>query len=64
VVPPALVEVTARGLEADFLALPGGHWGLVEGSLDPWMSELHRWIIRRIGSSILLLRGDEDLRDE
>lgn len=64
VVSPALVEITARGVEADFRALPGGHWGLVGEGLDPWMTELHRWIIRRAGESILLLRGDEDLRDE
>jgi pimeloyl-ACP methyl ester carboxylesterase len=64
VVSPALVEITARGVEADFRALPGGHWGLIEEGLDPWMTELHRWIIRRAGASILLLRGDEDLRDE
>jgi len=64
VVSPALVEVTARGVEADYRSLPGGHWALLEEGLDPWMSELHRWIIRRIGGSILLLRGDEDLRDE
>jgi pimeloyl-ACP methyl ester carboxylesterase len=64
VVSPALVEITARGVEADFRALPGGHWGLLEEGLDPWMTELHRWIIRRDGGSILLLRGDEDLRGE
>jgi pimeloyl-ACP methyl ester carboxylesterase len=63
-VPAALVEVTARGIEADYRSLPGGHWALLEEGLDAWMSELHRWIIRRIGGSILLLRGDEDLRDE
>jgi pimeloyl-ACP methyl ester carboxylesterase len=64
VVSPALVEITARGVEADFRALPGGHWGLIEEGLDPWMTEIHRWMIRRSGASILLLRGDEDLLDE
>lgn len=60
----ASIEITARGVAADFRALPGGHWALLEEGIDPWISELHRWIIRRVGGSLLLLRGDEDLRDE
>jgi hypothetical protein len=64
VVAPALIEVTARGIEADFERLPGGHWPMLGERIDAWMTSLHRWIIRRVGASILLLRGDEDLREE
>jgi hypothetical protein len=64
VVAPALIEVTARGIEADFERLPGGHWPMAAERIDAWMTSLHRWIIRRAGASILLLRGDEDLREE
>lgn len=27
-------------------------------------TETHRWLVRRLGESLLLLRGDEDLRDD
>jgi pimeloyl-ACP methyl ester carboxylesterase len=61
IVPAVLVEVTARGLETDFMRLPGGHWPMLAERIDPWVTALHRWIIKRAGDSLLLLRGDEDL---
>jgi pimeloyl-ACP methyl ester carboxylesterase len=61
VVSRALVEVTANGLGAELLRLEGGHWGMLEGEVDAWISPIHRWLIRRLGPSLLLLRGDEDL---
>lgn len=27
-------------------------------------AQVHRWLVQRLGESVLLLRGDEDLRDE
>lgn len=60
----ALVEITARGIEADALTLAGGHFPMAEAKLDAWTSQLHRWIIRRAGPDLLQLRGDEDLREE
>jgi len=64
VVPASLAEITARGIEADVLVLPGGHWPMAEERIDVWTTHLHRWIIRRAGKDLLLLRGDEDLRDD
>ncbi len=64
VVSQSLVEITASGIEADAMTLPGSHWPMLEPQPDAWMSPVHRWLIRRLGPSILLLRGDEDLIDE
>jgi pimeloyl-ACP methyl ester carboxylesterase len=59
-----LLEICARGIEADFLRCKGGHWPMLEGAVDEWVTQLHRWIIKRIGHGLLILRGDEDLVDE
>jgi pimeloyl-ACP methyl ester carboxylesterase len=64
VVSPSLVEITARGIEADSLVLPGSHWPMLEPNPDAWLSPVHRWLIRRLGPSLLLLRGDEDLVED
>lgn len=64
VVPQALVEITASGIEADSMILPGSHWPMLEPNPDAWMSPVHRWLIRKLGPSLLLLRGDEDLVEE
>jgi hypothetical protein len=37
---------------------------MLEDRLDAWVSALHRWIVKRVGQSLLLLQGDEDLRDD
>jgi len=63
VVPRALVEITASGIEAEVMTLPGGHWPMLEPNPDAWMSPVHRWLIRKLGPGLLLLRGDEDLVD-
>lgn len=57
------VEVCASGIEAEFERLPGGHWPMLEGRVDDWIGHLHRWIIKRVGHGLLILRGDEDLID-
>jgi pimeloyl-ACP methyl ester carboxylesterase len=59
-----LLEICARGIEADFLRCKGGHWPMLEGRVDDWITQLHRWIIKRVGHGLLILRGDEDLVDE
>lgn len=64
VVSSSLVEITARGIEADAMTLPGSHWPMLEPNPDGWMSPVHRWLIRRLGPELLLLRGDEDLVEE
>lgn len=64
VVPGDLVEITGAGIAAESIRLPGGHWAMLEGRPDPWIMPVHRWLIRRLGPSLLLLRGDEDLVDE
>lgn len=55
------VEICARGIEADFLRLQGGHWPMLEPRVDDWITQIHRWIIKRVGHGLLVLRGDEDL---
>ena len=55
------VEICARGIEADFLRLQGGHWPMLEPRVDDWITPIHRWIIKRVGHGLLVLRGDEDL---
>jgi len=57
------IEICARGIEADFLRCTGGHWPMLEGRVDDWVTQLHRWIIKRVGHGLLILRGDEDLVD-
>lgn len=57
------VEICARGIEADFLRLPGGHWRMLEARADDWITPVHRWIIKRVGHGLLILRGDEDLAE-
>ena len=64
VVPSALIEITGAGIAAESMSLPGGHWAMLEGRPDPWLMPVHRWLIRRLGPSLLLLRGDEDLVDD
>jgi pimeloyl-ACP methyl ester carboxylesterase len=59
-----LLEIAARGIEADFLRCQGGHWPMLEGRTDDWITQLHRWLIKRVGHGLLILRGDEDLVDE
>jgi len=64
-VPVTAVRRLASEIGADFgvqeeatRALPFGPvWEAV-------VSDVHRWIVRRLGEPLLLLRGDEDLRDE
>jgi pimeloyl-ACP methyl ester carboxylesterase len=63
-VSPVAVEIAARGIEADFQRHPGGHWPMLGDGADAWVGRIHRWVIQRCGASLLLLRGDEDLRDE
>jgi pimeloyl-ACP methyl ester carboxylesterase len=58
---PLLVEICARGIEADFLPVQGGHWPMLEPRADDWITQVHRWIIKAVGHGLLLLRGDEDL---
>ena len=60
---PLLAEICARGIEADFLRLAGGHWPMLEPRADDWITRIHRWIIRSAGDGLLALRGDEDLVD-
>jgi pimeloyl-ACP methyl ester carboxylesterase len=57
------IEVCARGIEADFQRASGGHWPMLEERVDDWITQIHRWIIKRVGHGLLMLRGDEDLRD-
>lgn len=57
------VEICASGIEADFLRLQGGHWPMLEARADDWITQVHRWIIKRVGHGLLILRGDEDLAE-
>lgn len=59
--PRHLVEISAQGIEAEFAALPGGHYAMLEEPWDSWMSQVQRWLIRVGGDALLELRGDEDL---
>jgi len=57
------VEICASGIKADFLRLQGGHWPMLEARADDWITQVHRWIIKRLGHGLLILRGDEDLAE-
>ena len=61
---PVAVEVLARGLGAEFATLPGGHFAPAGNRIDAWATRVHRWIVQRAGGDLLLLRGDEDLRED
>lgn len=61
VVAPVAVEISARGIEADFLRVAGGHWPMLEPRADDWITQVHRWLIKRVAHDLLVLRGDEDL---
>ncbi len=59
-----LLQITASGLEADFDVLPGGRLPMLAARIDTWVSLLQRWLVRRLGPELLLLRGDEDLVED
>lgn len=55
----------ARAVGAEISLRAGGRHDLLYGS--SWQSvasEAHRWLVRQLGESVVLLRGDEDLRDD
>jgi pimeloyl-ACP methyl ester carboxylesterase len=56
--------ITARGIDADYGSLEGGHWALAQSRVDPMVRFVHRWLIQKAGSDLLLLRGDEDLLED
>lgn len=58
---PIAAEICARGIEADFLRIPGGHWPMLAPRADDWITQVHRWLIKRVAHDLLVLRGDEDL---
>ncbi len=60
----SLMQITAAGLEADFDVLPGGRLPMLAARIDAWVSVLQRWLVRRLGPELLLLRGDEDLVED
>lgn len=62
--PAFAVEVLANGIGADFVGLAGGHWPMARTRIDAWTGRLHRWLVHRLGERLLLLRGDEDLRED
>ena len=64
IVPRFLLELTATGIEADFVVLPGGRLPMAGNRIDLWASALQRWIVQRAGADLLTLRGDEDLLDD
>ncbi|MBU6281189.1 alpha/beta fold hydrolase [bacterium] len=61
---PVAVEVLARGLGAEFDLLPGGHFAPAGQRIDAWATRVHRWIVQRLGAELMLLQGDEDLRED
>jgi len=61
VVPEHLVAITAQGIEAEYQKRSGGHYGMLEEPYDVWSSAVQRWLVRRAGTDLLVLRGDEDL---
>jgi pimeloyl-ACP methyl ester carboxylesterase len=60
-VPEHLVAITAQGIEAEYQKRSGGHYGMLEEPYDLWSSAVQRWLVRRAGPDLLVLRGDEDL---
>jgi pimeloyl-ACP methyl ester carboxylesterase len=63
--PTDAATALARRASAELCVYEGGGHDLPYGA--QWQKvadDLHRWLVRRLGTSILLLRGDEDLREE
>ncbi len=62
--PPAAVAQLAARLSADFHTCAGADHALPFGATwERAVGEVHRWAIKRLGEPLLLLRGDEDLRE-
>ncbi len=59
VVPAHAVIATARALGAEHALLAGGHWLPLEEGWRDTTACLHRWIVRRLGAELLLLRDEE-----
>jgi pimeloyl-ACP methyl ester carboxylesterase len=63
--PPEAIEALARRAGAECMAEAAAGHDLPYGpGWQATAAELHRWLVQRLGESLLLLRGDEDLRDE
>lgn len=62
---PDALEATARSLGATWKIYDGsGHDLVVAPGWRTVVSDIHRWIVLEAGESLMLLRGDEDLRDD
>jgi len=61
----AAADALAAAAGAERIEIPEGGHDLPYGPL--WQAaaaEIHRWLVRRLGGDLLLLRGDEDLRED
>jgi alpha-beta hydrolase superfamily lysophospholipase len=62
---PVELERLAAEIGADYQCHPDADHALPFGPLwETVAAGVHRWLIRTLGESLLLLRGDEDLREE
>jgi pimeloyl-ACP methyl ester carboxylesterase len=59
VVPAPVLADTAQALRAEQVLLPGGHWLPLEEGWRETTTCMHRWIVRRLGAELLLLREEE-----
>jgi pimeloyl-ACP methyl ester carboxylesterase len=59
VVPAPAVAEAAQALQAEQVLLPGGHWLPLEEGWRETTTCVHRWIVRRLGAELLLLREEE-----
>jgi pimeloyl-ACP methyl ester carboxylesterase len=57
-VPEGVISGTARELGGDSVILEGGHWLPVESTWQSTCNCLHRWLVRTLGESFLLMRED------
>ncbi len=63
--PQRFLETLARELGATLILYPGAPHALLNGA--QWLAildDVHRWIVHQVGEELMLLRGDEDLREE
>ncbi|MGH7856997.1 MAG: alpha/beta hydrolase [Candidatus Binatia bacterium] len=58
------LEARATAMGADFSKRAAPHWGLEDPEFERQVDQLHRWLVKRIGSDLLRMTGWEDLDED
>lgn len=59
-IPGDLISGTANQLGGDSVVLEGGHWLPLDSTWQSTCNCLHRWLVRTLGESFLLMREDRE----